>query len=382
MRFGSRVNSRVPVWVLAMVTAVGLVGSTALGMGAFASVQGQSQVALQQSVDTVQARILAVQPQRDALALAISNGKQLLADSNGKTLDDVARAALNSALVDAASFLAQVDAQITQAQSELTQLSSLPESAFQLPWDNAATAERLASLPTPSFENLAQVVSTVGAQIKAVQAAQGAWQAEQDRIAAAAAEAAAAAARAAARAAAARAAAAAQSLAETGGSTTSTTPSAPTSVEASAPVVAGFSAENYIAAIAPNAYVVWVANMCAQQYPGQNVYLCGFATMNLNGRNTDRVPITLDSTLADRYANSVGVSVLVHEAAHARQWFKYGGTIESAWTTSTGLSGRSAVEYMADCATIVKLGYGTGTYIPRGQSCSARDQAEAATYWR
>jgi hypothetical protein len=370
---------RVPVWVIAMVAVLGLVSSTALGMGAYADIQSQSQAALQKSADDLQARLADVAPQRAALVLAISNGTQLLADSNGKTLDDVARAALNTAVAQAQAALDQVDAQISQAQGELALLASQPAGAFQLPWETAATAQHIASVPTPEVTRVALVVSGVGAQVKAVQSAQDAWQAEQDRLAA---EAAAAARAAAARAAAARAAAAAQTLAQTGGTTTSTTPAAPATVQAAAPVVAGFSSENYIAAIAPNAYVVWVANMCANKYPGQNVYLCGYATVNLNGRNTDRVPITLDSTLADRYANTVGVSVLVHESAHARQWFKYGGTIETAWTTSTGLTGTSAVEYMADCATIVKLGYGTGTYIPRGQTCSARDQAEAATLWR
>jgi hypothetical protein len=370
---------RVPVWAVAMVAVLGLVGSTALGMGAYADIQSQSQVALQKSADDLQARLADVAPQRAALVLAISNGKQLLTDSNGKTLDDVARAALNAAVTDAESALAQVDGQIAQAQAELSQLVSQPASAFQLPWENAAKAQQLASVPTPEATSVALVVSGVGAQVKAVQSAQSAWQAEQDRIAA---EAAAAARAAAARAAAARAAAAAQTLAQSGGSTTSTAPAPPATVQAAAPVTAGFSSENYIAAIAPNSYVVWVADMCANKYPGQNVYLCGYATVNLNGRNTDRVPITLDSTLAARYANSVGVSVLVHEAAHARQWFKYGGAIETAWTTSTGLTGAPSVEYMADCATIVKLGYGTGTYIPRGQTCSARDQAEAATLWR
>lgn len=376
---------RVPVWVVAMVAVLGLVSSTALGMGAYADIQSQSQAALQQSVDDLQARIAEVQPQRDALVLAITNGKQLLADSSGKTLDDAARTALNSAVAQAEAALQQVDEQVTQAQQQLVALATQPASALQLPWETAALAQKISSVPTPEATSVALVVSGVGAQVKAVQSAQSAWQAEQERLAA---EAAAAARAAAARAAAARAAAAAQSLAQTGGAMTPSAPAPPSSLAVAAPVTPGFSAENYIAAIAPNAYVVWVANMCAQQYPGQNVYLCGYATVNLNGRNTDRVPITLDSTLADRYAPRVGLveqpglSVLVHEAAHARQWFKYGGNIESAWTTSTGLTGRSAVEYMADCATIVKLGYGTGTYIPRGQTCSARDKAEAATLWQ
>lgn len=375
-----RFFARMPRWAVAVVTSVALVVSGSLGAVAYADVQSQSEVALQQAVSSLQTRITELAPQRDALALAIQNSQKLLADSSGKTLDETARAALNGVLASAQEALAQTDQLLTTAQSELARVQGQQSAFFVFPWERAADAQRLAEVPTPTATSVALVVSGVGEKVIGVQAAQDAWQAEQDRVAAAAAAAAARAA--AARAAAARAAAAAKSLAESGGSTTSTTPAPPTTVQAAAPVVASFSAENYIAAIAPNAYVVWVADMCAQQYPGQTVYLCGYATVNLNGRNTDRVPITLDSSLTERYSNQVGVSVLVHEAAHARQWFKYGGTIETAWTTSTGLTGRSAVEYMADCATIVKLGYGTGTYIPRNQTCDARDQAEAATLWR
>jgi hypothetical protein len=118
--------------------------------------------------------------------------------------------------------------------------------------------------------------------------------------------------------------------------------------------------------------------MCASQF-GPNVYVCGYATVNLRGSNLDRVPITLDSSLTDRYANSVGISVLVHEAAHAKQWLKYGPSIMTAYNTLVpGQTGSMPVEWMADCATIVKLGYSTGAYT---RSCTAEQLAEAATLW-
>jgi len=364
-----------------MVAVLGLVGSSALGMGAYADIQSQSLVALQKSADDVQARLADVAPQRAALVLAISNGKQLLTDSNGKTLDDVARAALNAAVTDAESALAQVDAQIAQAQAELSQLVAQPPSAFQLPWENAVKAQQLASVPIPEATSVALVISGVGAQVKAVQSAQSTWQAEQDRLAA---EAAAAARAAAARAAAAAAAAAARTLAEAGG-TTSTTPAPPASVQAAAPVTPGFSAENYIAALAPNTYIVWDAGACARQF-GAGTYLCGWVSVSSGARQTDRLPVTLDSTLADRYSNSVGVTVLVHEAAHARQFFKYGWNMVAPNSTApANLTGTQPAEFMADCATIAKLGRSTGSYVgPNGslaRSCSAAQLAEAAQLW-
>jgi hypothetical protein len=70
---------------------------------------------------------------------------------------------------------------------------------------------------------------------------------------------------------------------------------------------------------------------------------------------------------------------LVHEAAHARQWFKYGSTIIPANEAYTpGIVGKDAVEYMADCATIVKLGYSTNVYT---RSCTQAQLDAAATIW-
>lgn len=88
--------------------------------------------------------------------------------------------------------------------------------------------------------------------------------------------------------------------------------------------------------------------------------------------------IELDPALKDIYGNRVGISVLVHESAHARQWLYYGSDIISANEALTGLSGAPAVEYMADCATIGKLGYSTGTYT---SSCTADQLDAAAKIW-
>jgi hypothetical protein len=377
--FLHRFFGRIPLWGLTAFTAVALVASTLIGVSAFAQVEQQSSVALAQSIQTLQERVASLTPQRDALKLAVDNAQKALDDSAGKTQDEAVRTALSQALFIAQQGLTQTTDALAQAQAELDRNTTQQSQGFVLPWVRSSQAQHLGQFALPAVADIATLVSRLGEHIVAVQEAQTAWQAERDRQAAAAARAAAA------RAAAARAAAAAKTLAQSGGAMTPTAPAPPSNQEIAAPVTPGFSIENYIAGLAPNAYVVWVTDMCANKYPNQDVYLCGYATVNLNGANTDRVPITLDRTLADRYTprqnvqRQVGLSVLVHEAAHARQWFKYGGNIENAWTTSTGLTGRPAVEYMADCATIVKLGYSTGTYT---WSCDARDQAEAATYWQ
>jgi hypothetical protein len=105
-------------------------------------------------------------------------------------------------------------------------------------------------------------------------------------------------------------------------------------------------------------------------------YVCGRAWVG--GVNATPVKIELDPALEEIYVNSVGLSVLVHEAAHARQWLKYGPNIISANETYTGLKGTAAVEYMADCATIVKLTYSTNVYT---RSCRPSELEAAATIW-
>jgi hypothetical protein len=98
----------------------------------------------------------------------------------------------------------------------------------------------------------------------------------------------------------------------------------------------------------------------------------------VGGVNTTPVRIELDPALEEIYRNSVGLSVLVHEAAHARQWLKYGSNIIPANEAYTGLVGAPAVEKMADCATIVKLGYSTNVYT---STCTPSELEAAATIW-
>ena len=158
-----------------------------------------------------------------------------------------------------------------------------------------------------------------------------------------------------------------------GGSTAPSAPQPPPTAAAAAPVAPAFSVESYIAALSPNATIQWIPDLCS------GYYVCGLALVT---EYNPTVTIRLDANLRDIYANRVGISVLVHEAAHARQWFTYGySTIPgfiSLYEQLSGLSGVYAVEYMADCATIAKLGYSTGTYTG---SCTADQLASAGSIW-
>lgn len=372
MKFSARTQM-----IAALAVSAVLVGSTAAwGSQVYLQTSQSAQGQTQQLIAAGKEHIKSLNERSADLELAITNATTILNDSSGKVLDESTRASLEKSIAAAQETLAAQKKKLRQLSSQVTSLKSTDIWESLLPTLKLDRAENTVVIDKKQIETIANNVIALGQGIQQVQSAQAAWQAEQDRIAAekAAAEAAAAAQAAAA----ARRAAQAKTLEQTGGSTTPTAPAPPVTAAAAAPVTPSFSAEAYITALAPNAYVVWDNGMCARQF-GPNVYLCGFATVNLNGSNTDRVPITLDSALTERYSNSVGVSVLVHEAAHARQWWKYGPAIMTAYNALVpNQTGSMPVEWMADCATIVKLGYSTGAYT---RSCTPEQLAEAATLW-
>ena len=363
--------------IAALAVSTVLVTSTAVVVGTnYVSTQHSAQQALVDSLAVGQEKLDAVTERIADLELALKNSQAILSDSSGKVLDDSSRQALEKSIATAQATLKAQKSELAKLKTAVSSLKTPAPLDLVWPYGQEQRAQSVKETDKTSVESLVKSVMALGQGIQNVQAAQTAWQAEQDRIAAekAAAEAAAAAQAAAA----ARRAAQAQTLEQTGGSTTPTAPAPPATAAAAAPVTQGFSAETYVTALAPNSYIVWVNGMCASQF-GPNVYVCGYATVNLRGSNTDRVPITLDSSLTDRYANSVGISVLVHEAAHAKQWLKYGPSIMTAYNALVpGQTGSMPVEWMADCATIVKLGYSTGAYT---RSCTAEQLAEAATLW-
>lgn len=183
--------ARIPVLVLALVTGVGAIGSSALTVQAYTAAQETSQSQYAAAESEILARIDASVKQQAALELAIANAKALLDSSSGKTLDDTARAALNAAITDAQLQLQQATAQVAAAQENLQQHQA-EMAGFVLPWTVAAVAQDISSAPVPTDNELALIVSGIGDKMKAVNDAQVAWQAEQDRIALEAARAAAA----------------------------------------------------------------------------------------------------------------------------------------------------------------------------------------------
>jgi len=360
--------------VIATVTACAVVasGMGAIGYERYVAVQSEAQTALQSALADGRAAVLLDGEEQAALGKQITDAERQLSDSAGKTLDEAARTALTRAISGARRALLQQEKSARTFAAALALAERTPSGAALWPPDQLAIASTLKNRATADTETVTMAVASMSKSVAGVQVARVAWQTEQDRVAAAAAAQAqaaadAAAAEAAARLAKARTIASASTVTESGGATAPSAPAPPT-----APIapVAGFDIEGYVLALAPNSYISWVDALCS------GYYVCGRAWVG--GVKTTPVKIELDPALRDIYANRIGISVLVHESAHARQWLYYGADIISANEALTGLTGPPAVEYMADCATIVKLGYSTGTYT---SSCTADQLDAAALIW-
>lgn len=326
----------------------------------------------EQQIDEVTARV-------DDLELAIRNAEQLLADTEDQTLDEVARDALLAEIEIAKETWVAQKTKLLELEAAVSALRKEVKSEQIARATLNSLIETVAERSKSNLEKIISQVSAIGSQIAAVQSAQALWEKEQEVIAAeetarVADEAASLAKETAERLERERNIAPVSTLTDSGGSTSPSAPAPPAEEVAAAPVQQGVTNRefiiSYVVALAPNSFISWVDGLC------DGYYVCGRAWVG--GSNTNPVRIELDPALEEIYINSVGISVLVHEAAHARQWFKYGSEIITANEVYTGLVGTIAVEYMADCATIVKLGYSTNVYTG---SCSQAQLDTAATIW-
>lgn len=339
-------------------------------------VQGQNAAisAAEAALELGEQRLEEVSSRIDDLELAIRNSEQILLETDGQTLEETEREELLAEIEKGKeTWVAQ--------KTKLLELEAAVKALRKQLQTESPAGSTLASLVTlvgeaskSNWDEIVTQITALGGKITMVQTAQASFEQEMERLAEE--EAAAQAAEAAERLARERTIASTSTLTDTGGSTAPSAPAPPPVTEAVlvAPVAPGETNRqfitSYIAALAPNSFISWVPGLC------DGYYVCGRAWVG--GVNTTPVRIELDPALEEIYRNTVGLSVLVHEAAHARQWFKYGSNIIPANEAYTGLVGAPAVEYMADCATIVKLGYSTNVYTP---SCSQSELDAAATIW-
>jgi hypothetical protein len=362
--------------IAAVVSSIALISG---GVGVFAYQQfTQAQIsavaAAEEAVVLGEQRIQEVSDLIDDLELAIRNAEQVALETEGQTLDEKEREALLAEIESGKKIWVAQKTRLLELEAAVQALRSQTASGTPSREVLDLLVDDISDVANSDWAQIVTGIVALGEKITVVQTAKVSWEKEMVRLAEE--EAANQAAEAAERIAREKTIAATGTLTDTGGSTAPSAPAPPPASEEIlvATVTPGESNRSfiisYIAALAPNSYVNWVDRLC------DGYYVCGRAWVG--GANTTPVRIELDPALEEIYRNSVGLSVLVHEAAHARQWLKYGANIIPANEAITGLVGAPAVEKMADCATIVKLGYSTNVYT---STCTPSELEAAATIW-
>ena len=346
------------------------------GLGVVANenyIQGQISAAADAefAVELAQLRIEEISATLDDLEVAIQNALEISTEAVGQTSDGKDLEALVADIEKAKEIWVKETTRLLELEAVVKVLRQKIDQGTSSGTTIATLVKSVNDAVSSNWGKIVVQVVSLGEKITSVQVAQALWEQAQEEISAEKAEAEAA--EEADRLARARTITPTSTLTDSGGSTAPSAPAPPAQEVVVAPVEDGENLAfitSYIAALAPNSFISWVPSLC------DGYYVCGRAWVG--GVNSTPVRIELDPALYDIYVNTVGISVLVHEAAHARQWFKYGSNIITANEVYTGLVGTIAVERMADCATIVKLGYSTNVYT---SSCTPSELEAAATIW-
>lgn len=346
------------------------------GLGVIANenyIQGQISAAADAefAVELAQLRVEEVSATLDDLELAIQNALEISTEAVGQTSDGKDLEALVADIEKAKEIWVKETTRLLELEAAVKALRQKIDQGTSSGTTIATLVKSVNDAVSSDWGKIVVQIVSLGEKITSVQVAQALWEQEQEEVAAEKAEAEAA--EEAERLARARTIAPTSTLTDSGGSTAPSAPAPPAQEVVVAPVEDGENLAyitSYVAALAPNSFISWVPGLC------DGYYVCGRAWVG--GVNSTPVRIELDPALYDIYVNTVGISVLVHEAAHARQWLKYGSNIITANEGYTGLVGTIAVERMADCATIVKLGYSTNVYT---SSCTPSELEAAATIW-
>jgi hypothetical protein len=358
------------------ITAITSVVILLSGLGVVANqnyIQGQISAAADAefAVELAQLRIGEVSATLDDLEVAVQNALEISTEAVGQTSDGKDLEALVADIEKAKELWVKETTRLLELEAVVKVLRQKIDQGTSTGTTIATLVKSVNDAVSSDWGKIVVQVVSLGEKITSVQVAQALWKQEQEEVAAEKAEAEAA--EEADRLARARTITPTSTLTDSGGSTAPSAPAPPAQEVVVAPVEDGQNLAyitSYIAALAPNSFISWVPGLC------DGYYVCGRAWVG--GVNSTPVRIELDPALYDIYVNTVGISVLVHEAAHARQWLKYGSNIITANEGYTGLVGTIAVERMADCATIVKLGYSTNVYT---SSCTPSELEAAATIW-
>lgn len=346
-----------------------------IGYQSYAKVQDEARVTLESANQSVAAALDDYEFRVAVLQTELANAQATLDGSAGKTLDETARAELEESIADATNAFEQAE----RAAADLTERVREVNASFdeQLLWPPNAldSAESLFEATEAISSDVVEATEDVMTDTQAVVAAQAAWQAEQDRIAAEAA------AKAAAEAAARRAIRSGGTSNPSSGSTTPNVIAAPPAPAAPTPSTAGaWSAATFLGSyLSPGEYILdWNPSLCS---PG---YICGttlFASPPI-------VTLFGSATAPANYDFAGGRYVLVHEAAHVKQYWYYAvgpgdynallAVVPPPPANWTRPAEYWPLEFMADCSTLLKIGWAP-TYA--NSTCDANQLAEAAKIW-
>ena len=359
--------------IAAVVSSVAVIAG---GVGVFAYQQyTQAQISAaadaEFAVELAQLRIGEVSAALDDLELAIQNAQETATQAVGQTLDEKDIEALLAEIENAKEIWVEEATRLLELEAAVNALKQKIDLSTSSETSIATLLKSVKDAVSSNWDKIIVQVVSLGEKINLVQVAQAIWKQTQEEISAE--KVAAEAAEEAERLARAKTITPVSTLTDSGGSTAPSAPAPPAQEVVVAEVQGGENVAfitSYIAGLAPNSFISWVPSLC------DGYYVCGRAWVG--GVNSTPVRIELDPALYEIYVNTVGISVLVHEAAHARQWLKYGSNIITANEAYTGLVGTIAVERMADCATIVKLGYSTNVYT---SSCTPSELEAAETIW-
>jgi hypothetical protein len=370
------------------ITAVASVLILLSGLGVVANEnynQAQISIAAGKALEAGEKKIEEITELLGELEQTIRDADQIVFEADGKTLDDEVIDALVSEIEESKQIWVEQKTKLLKLEAAVKALLDVRQDDGRWSRDSIAYSEFIQDIVASDWGPIAAKISSILEKSSSTQVAQGKWLKEQDRIAAekAAADAAAK--------------AAADDLARKSTEPTGITivnPVVSAEVCTVTPLESSATKQeiaNYIFNLAPNAQTTWACGICM---PGT---FCGKAFVPqldkiypgfVGPPQTERdatVVIVLDEIHLELYLTDVGRSILVHEAAHARQHLKYGTTLISSNAAYRGLpegftqeQGIAAVEYMADCATIVKYGKSTGAYT---EICSPEEYAAAATIW-
>lgn len=364
-------RSIVAATAVASLVVVGTLGS--IGVQSYFHAQESAANEMEALTSEITSSVKELSSNSGAIHETLAEAQATLDASNGKTLDNTARDELNAAIAEAHAELDDAEARASELEQKLAQAQRNFEDKLLWPPDAEAVVEQLHEQNLELNGKLDALMTRVAEAQSAVGEAQAAWQAEQDRIAAEAAKAAAEAAAAAAK-------AAANRIKQSG------PPAAPSVQPAPPPNPSStFNATSFLRTLVSDSeagIVVGALPWCPANY------LCGQATF---GNGLPYITILGSNGVPVNYDSAGGRYVLVHEAAHIRQYYFPGDLtpmlslappVPATWTASRPAS-HWPIEFMADCSTQYKTGF-VGTYVTRDAglpSCTPEQLTEAARVW-